>query len=193
MVNLAERDMMRILQTGTCKKNTEHRTQNTDRNSLGSGLWALGSFLKGFTLIELIVVIFIISLVTALVMPSFWDAGESSLKTETRRIANTMRYIYDEAINRKQTYLFEINLDNESWRFEGKKESRRFLMKRKVEIKDVLVPSLGEVSRGKVTIAFGPLGPEEPIILHLLKDRLEYTIIFNHLNGRAKILEGYIL
>ncbi len=148
---------------------------------------------NAFTLIELVVVIFIISIATALIMPSFWDGGEGGLKTETRRIANTMRYIYDEAVNRKQTYLFEIDLDSESWRFASEKESRRFLMKREVEIKDVLVPSLGEVSRGKVTIAFGPMGPEEPIILHLLKDRWEYTIIFNHLNGRAKILEGYIL
>jgi len=194
MVNQVEMDMMQILQIGTCKKNTEHRTQNTEKNSLGSVIFALGSSFKGFTLIELIVVIFIISLTVALVMPSFWGRTEKTmLKTEARHISSALRYVYDEAVGKKQIYSFNVNLDDESWGFKSKNESRSFKIKGDVEITDVIVPSHGEISRGEILIEFGPMGPPEPIILHLKKGESEYTIIFNHINGRTKVLEGYEL
>ncbi len=147
----------------------------------------------GFTLIELVVVIFLISLAAALVMPSIWNTDRNALKTEANHLSSTLRYIYDEAAGKKQTYVFNINFDNKTWGFESENESRNFSIKEDVVIKDIVVPSLGEVSNGEVTIEFGPLGPAEPITLHLQKGKSEYTIIFNHLNGRTKILEGYTL
>lgn len=148
---------------------------------------------SGFTLIELIVVIFIISIAAAIIIPSFPLAERGMLKKESRRISSALRYVYDEATAKKQTYLFNINLDNKSWGFKSEKESRNFEIRGDVKIKDVIVPSHGEISRGELTIEFGPMGPDEPIILHLKKDEAEYTVIFNHLSGRTKILEGYQL
>lgn len=159
--------MMQTLQTGICR--------------------------KGFTLLELIVVIFIISLTMAIIMPSFWSSDRDALKIEAKRISSALRYIYDEAIGKKQTYLLNINLDNKSWSFESEEEFRSFKIEGNVEIRDLVVPSLGEVSKGEVIIEFGPLGTEEPIIFHLKKGKSEYTVIFNHLNGRTKIHEGYTL
>lgn len=147
----------------------------------------------GFTLIELIIVISIISVITAIIMPSFWHSGEQSLKLEAKRLGNTLRFIYDEAVGKKETYLIKINLDSDSWSYESEKESRNFTMEKNVMFKNIVIPSLGEVSRGEVTLIFSPLGPEEPITIHLLKDEFEYTVTFNHLNGRAKIHEGYPL
>lgn len=147
----------------------------------------------GFTLIELIVVLFIISIAAAIIIPSFPLTERGMLKKESRRISSALRYVYDEATAKKQTYLFNINLDNKSWGFKSEKESRNFEIRGDVKIKDVIVPSHGEISRGELTIEFGPMGPDEPIILHLKKDESEYTVIFNHLSGRTKILEGYRL
>jgi prepilin-type N-terminal cleavage/methylation domain-containing protein len=148
---------------------------------------------RGFTLIELIVVIFIISLTTALIMPNLWGTGERALKSESKRIANTLRYIYDEAAGKKLTYELKIDLSSDSWGFESERESRIFNIKENVMFKDIIVPSLGKVSMGEVIMKFGPAGPEEPIIFHLIKDDLEYTVTFNNMSGRAKIHEGYIL
>jgi prepilin-type N-terminal cleavage/methylation domain-containing protein len=149
--------------------------------------------MKAFTLIELIIVIFIISLTTALVMPSLWNTDERELKSEGKRIGNTLRYVYDEAVGKKKTYMIKIDIDNDSWGFESDKESRTFQMKKDVMFKDVLIPSLGKVSKGEVVLRFGPLGPDDPITVHLTKDEKEYTVIFNHINGRAKVYEGYLL
>ena len=146
-----------------------------------------------FTLIELIVVIFIIALTSALVMPNLWVSGERALKSEAKRIGNTMRYINDEAAGKKQTYELKINVSGDSWGFYSEKESRRFVMKDNVTFRDVVVPSLGQVAMGEVTLKFGPMGAEEPVIVHLVKDDLEYTVSFNHISGRSKIYKGYKL
>lgn len=146
---------------------------------------------SAFTLIELVIVIFIISLTTALIVPNLWDNGKTSLRSEAKRIAITLRYIYDEAVGKKLTYTLRININESSWGFESDKESRMFKMKDDIVFRDIMIPSLGRITIGEAILPFGPLGPEEPVILHLLKNDLEYTIIFNHLNGRAKVYEGY--
>ena len=169
---------MQIYQTGTRKKITSYELRVT------SG--------KAFTLVELVIVIFIISLTTALVLPSFWDKGERALKSEARRISSTLRYIYDEAAGKKLIYTVKFDLDNNSYTFESEKESRFFQMEKQVMFKDIIIPSNGEITGGEVAVEFG-LGPEEPVTVHLIKDKYEYTVTFNHLNGRTKILEGYIL
>lgn len=151
----------------------------------------LRSNARGFTLVELIIVIFIISMTAALIMPSLWDRGERALKRESRHISNTLRYIYDEAVGKKQTFNLKINLDKNVWSYKSKNESRNFKLKDGVIFKDIIVPSLGDVSFGEVIMAFGPLGPEEPIIVHLIKKEQEYTVIFNHISGRSKVYEGY--
>lgn len=184
--------MMQTLLTGKFKKrmsNVELRITNYERRTTHD---ARRNTRAGFTLIELIVVIFIISLTASIVMPSLWGSGERSLKSEAKRIGNTLRYIHDEAISKKQTYALKIDIENNTWAFEGKGESRSFETKNEVMFKDIIVPSHGEISTGEITLIFGPLGPEEPITLHLIRDEAEYTVKFNHLNGRAKVFEGYI-
>lgn len=148
---------------------------------------------SGFTLIELIVVIFILSIASALIIPSFMDAGEGSLKADAKRIGSALRYVYDESVSKKNNYLFRINLDDDSYGFSGESESKNFKLKDDVFMKDILIPSMGARSEGEFIVKFGPLGTEEPIILHLIKEKNEYTVIFNNINGRAGIYEGYKL
>jgi prepilin-type N-terminal cleavage/methylation domain-containing protein len=147
---------------------------------------------KGFSLFELLIVIFILSLLTALAMPRLWGSDRGHLKSEAKRISNTLRYIYDEAAGKKRTYELTIDLSRDQWGFSGEGERRSFHMKDNVIFRDVVVPSLGLVSVGEITMQFGPLGPEEPIVLHLTKNNHDYTVMFNHSSGRARIREGYI-
>jgi general secretion pathway protein H len=146
----------------------------------------------GFTLIELVIVIFIISLATALIMPSFWDKGDRNLKSEAKRISSTLRYVYDEAAGKKIIYTVTFDLDNNSYAFGSDNESRSFQMRKQVMFKNIIIPSHGEITEGEVAVEFGPLGPEEPVTVHLIKDTSEYTVTFNYLNGRSKVLAGYV-
>jgi general secretion pathway protein H len=149
--------------------------------------------LHGFTLLELIVVIFIISLAVTLIMPSLWVSDEHALKTEARHFSGTLRYIYDEAIGKKQTYVLHFNLDDQTWGFKSHTEKRSFKIKEDVRISDLVVPSHGKVSQGEFIMEIGPLGPEEPLTLHIKRGEAEYTVTLNHMNGRTKIYKGYTL
>ncbi len=169
-------------------------SQTGTYNKISNFKFQISNFRRaGFTIIELVVVIVIISIFMAFVMPSFWNSDKTELKTEAKFLSSTLRYIYDEAVGKKQKYILSIDFDNKTWGFESDSESKKFNIKDDVIIKDIVVPSLGEVSKGEVILEFGPTGPPEPITLHLQKSASEYTIIFNHLSGRTKILEGYIL
>lgn len=148
---------------------------------------------NGFTLVELIIVIFIISLTAALAMPNLWDRGDRALKSGAKRLGSTLMYLYDEAAGKKQVYTVKIDFNTDSFSYESEKESRSIIMKNSIRFKDVIIPSLGEVSFGEIIYRFGPMGPEEPITLHLIKDDREYTVMFNHINGRSKILQGYVV
>jgi len=190
---------MQILQTGTFKQRGQGVKGSRGQvkillNNSSSNPRTLepSNPANGFTLIELILVIFILSLTVALAMPSFRDMG-GTLKTEAMHIAGALRYVNDEAVGKKQAYLLNINLNDESWEIEGNNEKKKTSLKGNVEIQDVFIPSLGEVSSGEVTIGFGPSGSEEPLVVHLKKDKAGYTVIFNNINGRVKVIEGYVL
>jgi general secretion pathway protein H len=184
-----EKAMMPTSQTGIF--NTISESEKTASYNYQSTIYTFR--IAGFTLIELIVVLFILSLALSLIMPSFWDAGENSLRTQTRHMSSTLRYIHDEAVSKKRIYSVNFDFDKKSWGFRNEKEAKYFSMKDDVELKDIVIPSRGEISTGELIVKFSPLGLEEPLTLHLKKGDREYTIFFNHLNGRTKILDGYKL
>jgi len=72
---------------------------------------SFSSFKKGFTLLELIVALFIISLVLAVVFPSFAVFGENRLKAEAREMASILRYMNDSASSRKETFVMKFDID----------------------------------------------------------------------------------
>lgn len=156
-----------------------------------TGILQTGTSRRGLTLIELIVVICIISITTALVIPSLWRSGEDSLLKEAKQISGTLSYVYDVTVSKKEKHRFYLNLDTDSYGYESGSGSRRFRMTGEGRFRDVLVPSLGKRTEGEVSVEFGLLGPEEPIIIHLAAGESEYTVVFSHITGRSKIIRGY--
>jgi len=148
---------------------------------------------RGYTLFELLVVLFIISLSMAIITPSVWKTQRDRLKDETRHLSTTLRYVYDRALSTKETCLLRFNLDEDSYAFSIRGESREHRIDIDGALRDIVIPSMGRISEGEVTIKFGALGPEEPIIVHLGSGDIEYTVFFNNLTGRTNIYEGYRL
>jgi prepilin-type N-terminal cleavage/methylation domain-containing protein len=142
------------------------------------------SFLTGFTLLELIVVLFIISLVMALILPSFSGFGENKLKSESREMASILRYMNDSAASRKETFLMRFDLDEGKvyWKGPDGEKTKRF-----DDITGVTTQSRGRVSNGEVIVFFEPLGIQENLSVHMSKDKKDMTITLNHLSGKVKI------
>lgn len=141
---------------------------------------------NGFTLLELIIVIFILSLIIAVVFPSFYGIGDGRLKSEAGKIASLLRYLNESAISRKETFMLKINLDNDTFFWEGPdgKRSERF-----DSLLDIFTTSTGSVSRGEVILSFSPLGIQENLRIHLGDKDKEMTVTLNPMSGRVKINE----
>ena len=139
---------------------------------------------KGFSLLELVVAVFIISLVLALVLPSFGVFGENRLKSEAREVASILRYLNDSASSRKETFALKFDLEKNivSWKDpEGEKE-------RVVEdLSGVTTQSDGTVTRGELTVFFEPLGMRQNLAVHMRKDRHALAVTLNHLSGKVRI------
>jgi len=140
----------------------------------------------GFTLLELVLVVFILSLIIGLVMPSFYGFGEGRLKSEAGKMASILRYLNDSAIARKETFPLRFNLDNRTLKWdtpEGEKTERLD------SLYNLSTTSTGSLSNGEVTLFFGPLGLQESLMITLRDSDKEMSVSFNPLSGRVKIIQ----
>jgi prepilin-type N-terminal cleavage/methylation domain-containing protein len=138
----------------------------------------------GFSFLELIVALFIISLVMAVVLPSFSGFGENKLKSESREMASILRYIYDSSAARKETFFMKFNLDTNQVSWEGPegKKTRTF-----GDMTGVTTQSTGLISKGELIFFFEPLGTRENLAVHMSRGEKTMTITLNHLSGKVKI------
>ncbi len=141
---------------------------------------------SGFTFLELVVVLFLVSLIAAVVMPSFAGFGGRKVKAEAREVASILRYVYDNAVSRKETYWLRFDLDGNlvAWKSpEGEKT------KRVPGLTSLTTLSRGTVSRGEVTLLFGPVGPTENISVTVGTGEAETVVTIDHLSGKVKVDE----
>jgi general secretion pathway protein H len=139
---------------------------------------------NGFTLVELIVVIFIISLMLAVSFPFFTFRQEGKLKSDAGHIASILRYLNDSAIFTKETYDLNINFKDRIVRYQGPDGEKT---ERIDNLSGITLQSRGKVSDGDVTVFFGPGGMGESFTIHLKGDESSLEIVFNALSGRVKV------
>lgn len=140
----------------------------------------------GFTLLELIVVIFIVSLVFALSLPSFTEIGESRIKSDAKKLASVMRYLNDSAITTKESLFLKTGLKEKVIHYNGPdgERSERF-----DTISGLELQTKGMVSEGEVTIFFGPSGALESFRFHLREGTKSTVVALNALSGRVRITD----
>lgn len=139
---------------------------------------------KGFTLFELIVVIFIVSLVLAISLPSFTGIGESKIKSDAKRVASIIRYLNDSAISEKDTLHMKFNFKDRSLAYNGPEGEKTEDFN---SLSGIELQSGGMVSEGEVIVFFGPAGASESFIVHLGDDASRVTVALNNMSGKVKI------
>jgi general secretion pathway protein H len=143
-----------------------------------------GKCSHGFTYLELIVVLFIISILTATVFPSFIIFSESKIKSEAKELASIIRYLSELATLKRETLYIRFDIDRNtiSWKTDtGQK------MKRLDSVFFVKTQSKGMVSKGEVVFFFEPDGAKENLDVYITDKKDEMLISFNYLSGRVKI------
>jgi general secretion pathway protein H len=140
---------------------------------------------RGFTILELIVVIFIIALLAGLVFPSFSGMSGRQLSLDARRTASLLQYLSDSAMASKETYSLEFDLQKSSMSWKGPDGDKTESLK---SLAGVDLQSKGVTREGLATVFFGPAGITEYIEVLLKDDENRMKVTLNPISGRAKIL-----
>lgn len=157
---------------------------------------------RGFTLVELVVVIFVIGLFSALVVPTLTGFGQDDLKLTARRLAGMTKYLYNEAALSGRPYRLVFDLDadivggrrlaenGELVAVDGTGADHQF--PDDVHFRDVVVSGRGQTSQGKTWADILPVGWVDETVIHLAGsgDRA-LTLRLLPLTGTTEIYEGY--
>ena len=140
-----------------------------------------GKCSRGLTLLELVVVLFIISLFFTLAVPAF---RLHHVRPGALKMASLLRELNDSSIAMKKNFKITFNLDTGlvSWTGPEGKESAKFK-----DLKTVRTPSRGEVRDGTLMVLFGPEGAPENIDVTMENRARTYEVRLNALSGRVRI------
>jgi prepilin-type N-terminal cleavage/methylation domain-containing protein len=159
---------------------------------------------SGFTLVELSIVILIIAIVARIAIPKLRSVTAAELTAATRRLANTTRYLYEEAAIRGLVLSLYFDLDHQQYWVAHLAEdgilvedtdllARRVALPSDVRIADVFVPGAGTFSAGLVPTHFYPEGYADRSVIHLVDaEGHTYTLRIDPVHGRGEVLEGYV-
>ncbi len=172
-----------------------------------ASLQPLVSSLKGFTLLELSLVLFIIGLLVTVLVPRLGGLEQARLETSAKRLAALVRYLHGEAAFRGQTYRIQYDLDQHRYGVqvltpsqatktfvaEESPLSQPVQLPTNITFADIRVPSIGRVSAGQVFTHFYPQGYTDPTVVHLRDQQSRtMTVIIPPITGEAAVYEGYV-
>ncbi len=164
-----------------------------------------GRFGRGFTMLELAVVLFLIGLVMTIAMPYFGTLQASQMRSEARRLASRANYLYQEAGAQKVILRLTFDFANNGYfasrldPFAAKPAFHpetgpagvRVVMPAGIRIRDVTVEGLGTFRRGAVSAQFYPGGYVDATLIHLADSKGEiFTLVIDPFSGHVAILRG---
>jgi type II secretion system protein H len=159
---------------------------------------------KGFTLVELLIVIVVLGLMLALAIPKLGELGEANLKRSARHLTGMVRFLRDESQAKKKEYRIKFDIQNGHYWAEvltqtsdKTVEFKRYQsvmvdeasLSGQTTFKDVHVASHPD----DPTILFTPDGWVEHALIHLRDgDNKDFTLMVNPLTGNTDLREGYV-
>ena len=157
---------------------------------------------RGYTLIELIVVLILLGMIVGLVVPKFRQAVLSdSLDTTSLRIIGLVQDLREKAISDQTSYVLHLDIrERELWAFaaDATAEEQETARKRAyqlpvdVKIEDVWLWSMGKIY-DEAVIRFSKKGYIEESIIHLESDDgRQLSLELTPFLGSIKIHEGYV-
>lgn len=158
---------------------------------------------KGYTFIELTVVVLLIGLMMALTLPRFrYAILTDNLKTATRRLVGTIKTIRSEAVREQQNFILRFDLDSNRFWLESvaMTEEERSISQEKapslprgVRILDIWFKGKGKKMAGVTGIRFSKKGYVQQSLIHLSsEDGRRFTLVLSPFMGKVQVLEGYV-
>jgi general secretion pathway protein H len=156
----------------------------------------------GFTLIELVVVVVLISMFAVASVSLVINRDRGELSSSARRLAGVVKYLFNEAAlsGLEQRLIFNLDdgsyraqvLDTNGYLYEAESLGRQAQLSDGVSFTDVTTGGRGNFSFGEVTVRIYPSGWLEETVVHLSAGQGEaLTLRVNSLTGSTEIYSGY--
>lgn len=157
---------------------------------------------RGFTLAELAIVVLLIALMSALSIPLLGNVSDADLNAAGRRLAGSVKYLYNESALEGRPFRLQFDLDNnlisaQQQRLENgewEEVTGRFKpakLPRSVQMHRVKVEGSGSVTSGTTEMIIHPVGWLDETTLHLVDGKKKMTVWFSPLTGTAEFYEGH--
>ncbi len=153
----------------------------------------------GFTLIELVVVVSLLALFSVISLPLLLDRGEGDSRRELRRLAGTVKQLYNEATLTRDEHLLSFDLERNSMvafrlqRNDGQVEKRPFrkeISLQSLDLKQIDIAGKGSFRTGQVEVKIFPLGWMEQTRISLVDGTgVVKEVVFSPLTGSTKIAD----
>jgi len=160
---------------------------------------------RAFTLIEILVVMFLIGAFLAIAVPRFKDITDVNIKSASRQLSGTIKYLYNEAIFKKNVYRLVFDLDNQEYWVEyldGNQFTAALdpILKKKklpsgISFSDIYTERTTEkVDKGnEVFLVFLPTGFVDFAVIHLeTTSQNYYTIVTKPYTGGTRVFDSYV-
>lgn len=157
---------------------------------------------RGFTLVELCVILFLLGLFSLLLIPNLARFGRGELDASARRLRGTIKYLFNEAALTGLEHRLVFDLEQGSYRamrlqpngeltgLQGPGKGTR--LPAGVRFQDLTLRGRGTFSTGEVTTRIHPTGWLEETILHLQDESgAQVTLRVSPLSGTADIYPGH--
>lgn len=159
---------------------------------------------RGFTLIELALVIIVLGIMIGIVIPSLSEITDANLRRSARHLTGMVRYLRDEAEAKKSVYWLRFDVPNGHFWAEKLTQTSTTT----AEFKKVAstISTEGELSGGTTFvdikagshpddpyILFTPDGGVERTLIHLRDGNgKDFTLIVKALTGATELREGMV-
>ena len=158
--------------------------------------------IKGFTLIELIVVISLISIMLFFAIPRFQSSVLSdSTKEVSRWILLKIPYIKESAAREQRRYILHVSLDsNKLWITHEamleealqSAETNGYKLPEDIKLLDVEYPDQEKISAGQADIYFNEKGYSDKVIIHFENDDNEkFSFLIEPFLLRVRLYNSY--
>jgi general secretion pathway protein H len=157
---------------------------------------------RAFTLMELCIVLFLLSLFAVVSVPLFSSVGENNLNHSARRISGMVKYLYNEAALTSTAHRLVFDIDHGNCTPQQLSDSnewqathgtvRVYRLPSNVRIKDLWIDGKGTLTTGTATIDFYPQGWFPATTVHLQQgEKKQLSVHLLSFTGTAEIEDGY--
>lgn len=159
----------------------------------------------GFTFIELLLVLAVMSLLLALAAPAFQTVLRSEREREMNRLASVIRVLRNEAILGQRRFRLRLDLEEGGYRVEERgptgtyrpREEPALLRPHRLpeglELVDAKVygRTVDALEQRTVDVAIDASGYVTPFLLHLREGQQQWTLRVSGFTARTELLSGY--